>query len=150
MRNNMVTTIARAVVTTFCLTIFASHPQVTTANAQKFFENYYRQATQADGRKALFQEDLTPDFQNSPGHGWPNYNSWWETQKQVVVDKVESASGNPFEFNVWLTYYPIHGSPKTEMTSFSLVCNGGWISLVALIPMFGCPVSHLQIQSAFE
>ena len=150
MRNNMVTTIACAVVSAFCLTIFASHPQVTTSNAQKFFDNYYRQVTQADRRKVLFQEDLTSDFQNAPSHGWPDYGSWWETQKQVVVDQVESVSGNPLEFNVWLTYYPIYGSPKTGMTSFSLVCNGGWASLVALIPMFGCLVSHLQIQSGFE
>ena len=99
MWKTIVTAIVRVVVSAFCLTIFASHPQATTSNAQKFFENYYRQVTQADRRKALFEEDLTPDFQNSPGHSWPAYNSWWAAQNQVVVDKVESVSSNPLEFN---------------------------------------------------
>ena len=139
-----------AFVGSFSRTVLAAQPQVSISNVQRFFDNYYREVPKADHRRALYQEDLTPDFRNSPGRAWPAYNRWWETQKQVVVDEVESVSGNPLEFTVWLTYYPIHGSPKTEVTSFSLVCNGRWASFMARIPTFGCPVSHLQIQSALD
>lgn len=38
-------------------------PQLDGRCRASAFSNYYRQATQADRRKALFQEDLTPGFQ---------------------------------------------------------------------------------------
>ena len=109
MRDKVVAAIIGAVVSAFFLTVFKAQPQVPTSDGQKFFDNYYRQVSQADQRKTLYQEDLTPDFQKSPGRSWSAYNSWWETQKQIIVNKVESVPGNPLEFTVWLTYYPIHG-----------------------------------------
>jgi hypothetical protein len=139
-----------AVVSAFFLTVFRAQPQVPTSTGQKFFDNYYREVTQADQRRALYLEDLTTDFQKSPGVSWPDYISWWESQKQVVVDQVESVPGNPLEFTVWLTYYPTRGNPQTQVISFSLVCNGWWPSLVARIPTLGCPVNHLQIQSGLD
>ena len=150
MRDKVVAAIIGAVVSAFFLTVFKAQPQVPTSDGQKFFDNYYRQVSQADQRKTLFQEDLTADFQKSPGRSWSDYNSWWETQKQIIVNKVESVPGNPLEFTVWLTYYPIHGSPDMQVISFSLVCNGRWASFVARIPTLGCPVSHLQIQSSLD
>jgi hypothetical protein len=145
----IISALVSALVSAFFLTVFQAQPQVPTSNGQRFFYNYYSQVTQADRRMALFQEDLTPYFQSLTG-GWHAYNSWWETQKQVIVDRVESVPGNPLEFTVWLTYNPVHGSPETEVTSFSLVCNGRWASLLARIPTLGCPVSHLQIQSGLN
>lgn len=144
--NKVAIKIAGAVVSAFCLTFLASQPQVTVSNAQQFFDNYYRYVTQAGQRRALFQDDLTHDFQKSGG-GLSAYNSWWEGYRQVVVNQVESVPGNPMEFTVWLTYYPVNGSPWSGVTSFSLVCNGGWASLEARIPTLGCPVNNLQIES---
>src|SRR4051812_9769886 len=112
--------VAGAVAGASCLTFLGSHPQVTSSNGQKFFNGYYTVVTVADQRKELFQEDLTPEFQNVHG-GASAMNSWWATQKRVVVDRVESVTSNSFEFTVWLTYYPVHGSPETEVTKFSLV-----------------------------
>jgi len=148
--NRVIVAIIGAVVSAFFLTVFAAQPQVPVSSAQKFFDNYYRQVTQADRRKALFQDDLTHDFQKFPGGGWAAYNSWWETQKRVIVDQVESVPGNPLAFTVWLTYYPVNGSPWPQVISYSLVCNGGWASLVARIPTLGCLVGNLQIQSGLN
>ena len=139
-----------AVVSSFFLVFFESQPQVPTSTSQAFFDNYYRQVTQADQRKTLYQEDLTIDFQKSPGVSWNVYNNWWSTQKQVVVNEVESVSGNPLEFTVWLTYYPVQGTPKAQVIRFSLVCSGFWAGLQARIPTWGCPPSHLQIQSSLD
>jgi len=139
-----------AVVSAFFLTIFAAQPQVPTSNAQKFFDNYYRLVTQADQRKALYREDLTTDFQKSPGVGWRGYSAWWKSQKRVIVNQVQSVPCNPLEFTVWLTYYPKYGSQWRQAISFSLVCNGRWASFVARIPTLGCPVNHLEIQSGLD
>jgi len=150
MTGKLVAAIIGAVVSAFLLTFFAAQPQVPTSNGQKFFDNYYRQVTQSDRRKAVFQEDLTSDFQSSPGGGWSAYNAWWKTQKRVTVNQVQSVPGNPLEFTVWLTYYPVHGHPESQVVSFSLVCNGSWASFMARIPTVGCPVGHLQIQSGIN
>lgn len=146
----VISAVIGAVVTAFFLTVFSAQPQVPTSTAQTFFDNYYREVTHADQRRALYQEDLTTDFQKSPGVSWADYIGWWETQKQVVVDQVESVPGNPLEFTVWLTYYPTRGNPSAQVISFSLVCNGTWASFVARIPTLGCPVNHLQIQSGLD
>lgn len=127
--------------------VLVSQPQATASTAQQFFDNYYRQATQADGRKALYHEDLTPAFRESPGSDWHDYNSWWELWKQVDVKKVESDPGNSLEFNVWLEYYPTRGQPTSEEDSFSLSCTTFWASLEARIPALGCPANHLQFES---
>jgi hypothetical protein len=148
-RKKIIVTLIGAVVSAFFITFFASHPQVSASNGQEFFDNYYRQVTQADRREVLFQEDLTPDFQDSRG-GAPAFNRWWATQKRVVVDRVDSVSDNPFEFTVWLTYYPVFGRASLEVASFSLVCNGYWASFMARIPTFGCPVGHLKIESSLN
>jgi hypothetical protein len=84
MRDKLVVAIIGAVVSAFLLTLFAAQPQVPMSNGQKFFDSYYRQVTQGDRRKAIFQEDLTSDFQNSPGGGWSTYNAWWKTQKKSL------------------------------------------------------------------
>jgi hypothetical protein len=127
--------------------VLVSQPQATVSTAQQFFDNYYRQATQAGSRNALYLKDLTPAFRESPGSDWHDYNSWWELWKQVDVKKVESDPGNPLEFNVWLEYYPTRGQPTGEEDSFSLICSAFWASLEARIPALGCPADHLQFQS---
>ena len=150
MSGKVISAVIGAVVSAFFLVFFAAQPQVPISAGQKFFDNYYREVTQADQRRTLYQEDLTTDFQNSPGVSWSDYTSWWESQKQVVVNQVESVPGNPLEFTVWLTYYPIYGGSKTQVISFSLVCNGWWASFKARIPTWGCPVNHLQIESGLD
>lgn len=150
MLGKVVVAVISAVVTAFFLTVFRAQPQVPTSNGQKFFDNYYRLVIQPDQRKALYQEDLTTDFQTSPGVGWRGYSTWWESQKRVVVNQVQSVSGNPLEFTVWLTYYPKYSSPWKQVIRFSLVCNGRWASFVARIPTLGCPVNNLQIQSGLD
>ena len=151
LRRKFLITISTAVVgaaaTSFFGVVLASQPQVPASTAQEFFDNYYRQATQADLRKALYYEDLTPAFRESPGSDWRDYNSWWETWAQVDVKKVESDPSNSLEFNVWLKYYPMHGQPVSEEDSFSLVCSTLWAALEARIPALGCPANHLQFQS---
>ncbi len=150
MWGKIVAAVIGAVVSAFFLTVFAAQPQVPTSNGQKFFDNYYRLVTQADQRKTLYREDLTRDFQHSPGVGWRGYSTWWKSQKRVVVNQVQSVPGNPLEFTVWLTYYSKHGSLERQVIRFSLVCNGGWASFVARIPTLGCPVNDLQIQSGLD
>lgn len=127
--------------------ILLAQPQALAPTAQEFFDSYYREVTQADLRKVLYNEDLTPDFRESPGSDWHDYNSWWELWEQVVVKKVESQPGNSLNFSVWLKYYPIHGRPISEEDSFTLVCSTFWASLEARIPALGCPANHLQFQS---
>lgn len=146
----IVPAIIGAIVSAFFLTLFKAQPQVPTPDGQKFFDNYFRLVTKVDQRKGLYREDLTPGFQQAPGGGWHGYNNWWESQKRVVVNQVQSVAGNPLEFTVWLTYYPKHGGLQRQVVSFSLDCNGSWASLVARIPTLGCPVNHLQIQSGLD
>lgn len=141
------TAVATAAVTSFFSVVLGSQPQVPASTAQEFFEDYYHQATQADLRKALYHEDLTPAFRESPGSDWLDYNSWWKLWAQVDVKKVESDPGNLLEFKVWLKYYPIHGQPVSEEDIFSLVCSTFWAALEARIPALGCPANHLQFQS---
>lgn len=68
-RRKFLITISTAVVSAaavpFFGVVFVSRPQVPATTAQEFFDNYYRQATQADLRKALYHEDLTPAFRES-------------------------------------------------------------------------------------
>jgi hypothetical protein len=139
--------VATATVTSLLSVVLVSQPQVSASAAQEFFENYYRQVTQADLRKALYNEVLTPAFRESPGADWLDYNSWWKLWAQVDVKKVESDPGNLLEFNVWLKYYPVSGQPVSEEDSFSLVCSTFWAALEARIPALGCPANHLQLQS---
>jgi hypothetical protein len=127
--------------------ILVSQPQVPASTAQEFFDSYYSQVTQADHRKVLYREDLTRDFQDSAGSDWEDYSGWWETWEQVDVRKVESDPQNPLEFNVWLTYYSVHGYSSSEEDDFTLVCSGFWASLEARIPALGCSVNHIQIKS---
>ena len=136
-----------AAATPFFGVVLVSQPQVPTASAQEFFDNYYSQVTQADHRKVLYREDLTRGFRESVGSDWEDYSNWWETWKQVDVRKVESDPDNPLEFNVWLTYYSAGGHSNSEEDDFTLVCSGFWASLGARIPALGCSVSHIQIQS---
>ena len=150
MLGKVVAAVIGAIISAFFLTLFRAQPQVPTSNGQKFFDNYYRLVTKTDQRRTLYREDLTTDFQKSPGVGWRGYRTWWTTQKRVVVNQVQSVSGNPLEFTVWLTYYPKYGGPNKQVIRFSLVCNGGWASFVARIPTLGCPVDHLQIQSGLN
>ena len=148
----IVASLISVVVGAFLGAVLGHQPQVTTSAAQQFFSNYYRKVTQANQRTALFREDLTTDFQTSPHGSWPSYNSFWQTEKTVVVNDLASVSGNPLSFNLTLTYYPTHGGNINgpQQTIFSLVCNGSWPSLLARIPGIGCPVNHLQIQSALN
>jgi len=139
--------IISAVATPFLGVILVSQAQVSASTAQKFFDSYYSQVTQADHRKVLYREDLARHFQDSAGSDWEDYSSWWETWKQVDVRKVESDPQNPMEFNVWLTYYSVHGHSKSEEDDFTLACSGFWASLEARIPALGCSVNHIQIQS---
>ncbi len=131
-------------------TIFVSQPQVATYHAQAFFNNYYDNVTHANQRRALYERDLTLDFQRSPGHDWRSYEAFWEGEEDVVVEKVESIPGNPLAFNVSLVYYPKGGGIDPEDTIFSLVCNGSYSWLWARIPALGCPPSDIQIESGYQ
>jgi len=131
----------------FLSVVFVSQPQVPASTAQEFFYNYYRQVTRADDRERLYREDLTRYFDESIGLDWQSYNNWWNGWKQVDVKRIESDSGNPLGFNVWLSYYPAHGQPTSEEDGFTLACSGFWASLEARIPALGCPVGHLRFQS---
>lgn len=139
--------VVSAASTSFCGVVFVSQPQVPTLTAQEFFSDYYRQVTQAGDRKALYREDLTPNFKSSIISDWQDYNNWWKGWNQVAVEQVESDSGNPLEFNVWLRYYSVHGQLTAEEDGFTLVCSGFWASLEARMPALGCPAGHLQFQS---
>lgn len=147
----IVSAVGGAVIGALVVTLLGSQPQVPASTAQIFFDNYYGQVTQAGQRKILYEEDLTKEFRIAPNGDWHDYNNWWQGEKQVVVNSVQSVPGNPLAFNVWLTYYP-RGGGKTQPqpTVLSLVCNGSWASLVARIPTFGCPVGNLQIQSGLN
>jgi hypothetical protein len=127
--------------------VLVSQPQVPISTAQEFFDNYYNEVVHAGYRKALYHEELTRGFQESIRSDWEDYGNWWRTWKQVDVRKVESDPGNSMEFNVWLTYYPMRGQPKSEEDDFALVCSGFWASLEARIPALGCSANHIQIQS---
>jgi hypothetical protein len=141
------TAVASAAATSFSGVVLVSQPQVPASTAQEFFDNYYRQVTQADLRKALYYGDLTPAFRETPNSDWHDYNSWWKLWARVDIKKVESDPSNSLEFNVWLKYYPMRGQPVSEEDSFSLVCSTFWAALEARIPALGCPASHLQFQS---
>lgn len=134
----------------FASTIFVSQPQVATYDAQAFFHDYYGNVTHADQRRALYERDLTLDFRRSPGHDWRSYETFWESEEDVVVQKVESIPGNPLAFNVSLVYYPKGGGIDAEDTIFSLVCNGSYSWLWARIPGWGCPASDIRIESGYQ
>jgi hypothetical protein len=144
---NITVALVSGAATSFFGVVLVSQPQALTSTAQEFFDSYYREVTQAGLRQALYQEDLTPAFRESPGSGWHDYSGWWKLWEQVDVKKVESDPEHSLDFNVWLKYYPLHGQPISEEDSFTLVCNTFLASLEARIPALGCPANHLQFQS---
>ena len=125
----------------------ASQPEVTAPTAQQFFSTYYSHVTQPGDRKLLYRKDIAPGYNRSIHSDWRKYNEWWSTWKQVDIEQVKSAAGNPMEFNIWLRYYPVHGQPLSEEDGFTLACRGFWASLEARIPALGCPVNQIQFQS---
>ena len=123
---------------------FSASPGITVASAHTFLANYYSGIVDSSQRHAIYNEELTQNFKQFPGHSWPEVNQFFGEQKSVTVDAVTPVSGNSAEFQVRLTYYSRQGGGQySEFINFWLACSGYYWARFPIGP--SCPPTHLKI-----
>jgi hypothetical protein len=146
----VISAIIGAVITGVVTTILHSQPEVVAYDAQTFFHYYYGAVTQENQRRALYNTYLSPDFRRAPGHDWHSYETFWDGEKYVAVERVSSLPDNPWAFRVTLVYFSKNGSVSAPQdTIFSLICTGSDAWFYTRIPSFGCPWKNIQIESGY-
>lgn len=123
---------------------FSSYPRITAASAHEFLADYYFGMPDSNLRHAIYNDDLSQNFKQFPGHSWPEVNKFFGEQQRITVDAVIPVSGDPAEFHTRLTYYSRQGSKYSEYVNFWLVCSDYW----ARFPIGpSCPTTDLKIDN---
>jgi hypothetical protein len=125
---------------------FSSYPRITVASAHKFLADYYLGMPDKNLRHAIYNDELTQNFKQFPGHSWPEVDEFFGKWQRITVDAVIPVSGDPAEFHTRLIYYPRprQGDKHSEYMNFWLTCSYYW----ARFPVGpSCPTADLKIDN---
>ena len=123
--------------------LVSTPPKVTGDTADTFFASYFSKVTQETQRHWLYENDLTFSYRSF--ENWSSYEGFWKTQIRVTVSPAIPTQGNPEEFAVTLTFYPVNGGTSKVTVNYFLACKGFLGAILARDVLSGCPPSYIEI-----
>ncbi len=120
--------------------------RVSADTADSFFSDYFTKATQAGQRRTLYETYFTSDFRHF--ESWASYEGFWNPVSYATAGQAIPSPGDPLEFIVTVTFYPVNGSPSQQAIDYYLTCDSFIGSLIARIT--GCPKADIRIDRVDE
>jgi hypothetical protein len=122
-----------------------SPPHIDTAAAHAFLNRYFSQVTTSSQQRwDAYEYELTPNFQDFPGHDWATFQKFWQTQHDVTVDSLIPVTGNPAEYTISLAYHAGSGQViYNETLNVWLACDSNYV--LVRLPWASCAADKLKI-----